>query len=172
MWVRDPGCEEVIYQAWRKDFFGSHGFKLVKKISRTSYMMSKWNKISFGQTKTKIQELERHIKVIQSKPPSQEALKEEARVMMELEEWQTREELRLKQKSYELWLKQGDRNSKIFYAYTLVRRRRRRNIISKIKLENGQKIYDREDIEKYFKDHFNELYTVLQIHPFLLTWRI
>ena len=55
--------------------------------------------------------------------------------MMELEEWQTREKIRLKQKSRELWLKEGDRNSKFFHASTLIRRRR--NNISEIKLENG-----------------------------------
>ena len=94
-------CEEVVDQAWRKDFFGSHGFNLMKKISHTSCMLSKWNKTIFGQTKTKIQDLERHIEEIQSKPPNKETLEEEASLMMELEEWQTREELRLKQKSRE-----------------------------------------------------------------------
>ena len=37
--------------------------------------------------------------------------------------------------------------------------RRRRNNISEIKLENGQRIYGREDIEKCFENHFNELYS-------------
>ncbi|XP_075661027.1 uncharacterized protein LOC142630856 [Castanea sativa] len=129
MWARDPEC----------------------------FLLSKWNKTSFGQTETKIQELERCIEVIQSKPSSKEALEEEAILMVELEEWQTREELRMKQKSRELWLKEGDRNSKFFHASTLIRRRR--NNISDIKLENGQRIYGREDIEKYFEAHFNELYS-------------
>ena len=77
--------------------------------------------------------------------------------MMELEEWQTKEELRLKQKSPELWLKERDRDSKFFLASTLIRRRR--NNVSEINLENGQRIYGREDIEKYFENHFNELYS-------------
>ena len=106
----------------------------MKKIAHSGSLLSKWNKTSFGETKTKILEIERWIEVIQSKPPSIEALKEEASLMMELEEWQAREEIRLKQKSRELWLKDGDRNSKFFHASTLIRRRR--NNISKIKLEN------------------------------------
>ena len=111
MWARDLECEEVVDQAWRKEFTGSYGFNLMKKISHSSFLLSKWNKTSFGETKTKILEIERRIEVIQSKPPSIEALKGEASLMMELEEWQTRGEIRLKQKSRELWLKEGDRNS-------------------------------------------------------------
>lgn len=53
--------------------------------------------------------------------------------------------------------KEGDRNSKFFHASTLIRRRR--NNISEITLENGQRIYGRVDVEKYFEDHFNELYS-------------
>ena len=63
----------------------------------------------------------------------------------------------MKQKSRELWLKEGDRNSKFFHASTLIRRRR--NNILEIKLENGERIYGREDIGKYFEEHFNELYS-------------
>ena len=63
----------------------------------------------------------------------------------------------MKQKSRELWLKEGDRNSKFFHASTLIRRRR--NNILEIKLENGGRIYGRENIEKYFGDHFNELFS-------------
>ena len=157
MWARDSECEVVVDQAWRKEFTGSYGFNLMKKISYSGFLLSKWNKTSFGQTKTKILEIERRIGIIQSKPPSIEALQEEASLMMELEEWQTREEIRLKQKSRELWLKEGDRNSKFFHASTLIRRRR--NNISEIKLENGEKIYGRENIEKYFGDHFKELFS-------------
>ena len=31
MWARDPECEEVVDQAWRKEFIGSYGFNLMKK---------------------------------------------------------------------------------------------------------------------------------------------
>ena len=75
---------------------------------------------------------------------------------MELNQWLEREELKWKQKSRELWLKEGDSNSKFFHASTLIHRRR--NFISKIKLDSGQWIHTREDIEQYFTSKFQMLY--------------
>ena len=31
IWARDPECEDVVDQAWRKEFTGSYGFNLMKK---------------------------------------------------------------------------------------------------------------------------------------------
>lgn len=52
-------------------------------------------------------------------------------------------------------MKEGDHNSKFFHASTIIRRK---NNIAEIKLENGNYIYENEDIEKYFEKHFQELY--------------
>ena len=71
-------------------------------------------------------------------------------------EWLEREELKWKQKSRDLWLREGDRNSKLFHASTLVHRRR--NFIAEIQLNNGQWIHSREDIEQYFATQFQEVY--------------
>jgi len=54
------------------------------------------------------------------------------------EKCQTREEIKLKQKSRELWLQEGDRNSRFFHTATLIKRRRYN--ISEILLDNGQRI--------------------------------
>ena len=88
--------------------------------------------------------------------------------MMELEKWQTKEKIRLKQKSHELWLKEGDRNSKFFHASTLIIRRR--NTISEIELENGERIMVGR-ILKSILEIISMSFLALQIHPSLLTWR-
>ena len=51
----------------------------------------------------------------------------------------------------------GGIGTQFSHASTLIRRRR--NNISEIKLENGEKIYGKENIEKYFEDHFNDLFS-------------
>ena len=75
---------------------------------------------------------------------------------LELDEWLTKEEMMMKQKSKELWLKNGDMNTRFFHLSTL--KRRRKNRITEIKLDNGQWINDTEDIQLYFKEKFRSLY--------------
>ena len=105
--------------------------------------------------KTRIIAIEKEIEKQQHSSPSQENLEKEANLLLELEEWQAREDIKWKQKSRELWLKEGDHNSKFFHASTIIRRRK--NNIAEIKLENGNYIYEKENIEKYFEKHFQEL---------------
>ena len=85
----------------------------------------------------------------------------EASLNLELDEWLAREDLRLRKNSRELWVKEGDRNSRFFHLSTIIRRRR--NYISEIKLENEFWIRDREDIQRYFLDNFLSLYNTS--HP-------
>ena len=72
-----------------------------------------------------------------------------------------REEIKWKQKSRELWLKKGDRNSKFFHLSTLIRRHT--NFIAEIQLANGNWIHSRKDIEGYFASEFQ--YIFQSFHP-------
>jgi hypothetical protein len=83
-------------------------------------------------------------------------LSTEAALNLELNEWYEREEVKWQQNPWDLWLREGDRNSKFFHLSTLVRRRR--NFIVEVLLPNGQWIHSRDEIENYFVDQFNELF--------------
>lgn len=71
-----------------------------------------------------------------------------------------------RQKSRELWLKAGDKNSKFFHLSTIIRRRRTN--IDAIKLEDGQWITNSNSIRKLFynnfKEHFKEEPTYFPTH--------
>ena len=53
-------------------------------------------------------------------------------------------------------MKEGNRNSRFFHLYTLVRRRRNR--IEEIKSNDGSWINNRFDIQSYFEENFKTLY--------------
>ena len=67
---------------WR----GSHGFKLVKKLSVNCYDLLWWNKENFGNTKEKIKALQDKISMIQQASPSRENLNLEASLNLELDD--------------------------------------------------------------------------------------
>ena len=106
--------------------------------------------------KVRIKELENKIEEIRGLEPTKENLEIEASLCLELNEWLEKEELKWKQKSRELWLKEGDRNSKFFHLFTLSRRRSNR--INEITLEDGSWLYGRDSIGDYFTNHFKEIY--------------
>ena len=157
MWTRDESSSEVVEKAWSLQVEGSQNFRFVKKCQNIRNDFIVWNKKCFGLVHNRISEIEHKIKKLQEDcEPSQENLELKATLNLELNEQLEREELKWKQKSCELWLKEGDRNSKIFHLSTLVRRRR--NQIAEIQLEDGQWIHEHKDIEDYFTRHFLEVF--------------
>ena len=81
---------------------------------------------------------------------------EQSNILEELRVQRARLESIFKQKSREVWLKDGGRNTKIFHTSTLVRRRR--NKIVKIKAGKDW-IQGKEEIKNYFLREFKELFS-------------
>ncbi|PKI47653.1 hypothetical protein CRG98_031939 [Punica granatum] len=101
---------------------------------------------------------------IQRKSPTVETKELEEKLLLELEENLTRKDLIWRQKSRELWLKEGDRNSKFFHLSTVIRRSS--NHIAAIKDNNGEWTQDHQGIGNYFLRNFQELFNTS--HPDIL----
>ena len=135
MWTRDETSREVVHNAWQTEVEGSHSYRLVRKQDVIKAELKKWNKTSFGYANERINELEAKLAEIQKAELSKKNLEKEAALSMELDEWQARNETKWNQKSWELWIKEGDKNTRFFHLSTL--KRMRRNVISEIKLDDG-----------------------------------
>ncbi|PKI42454.1 hypothetical protein CRG98_037127, partial [Punica granatum] len=89
--------------------------------------------------------------------PNPETKQREDSLLAELDEILLRKDLIWRQKSRELWLKNGDKNSKFFHLSTIIRRRT--NHIAAVKGEGNQWIEDPESIGDYFLKNLKDLFT-------------
>uniref|UniRef100_A0A7N2LQ01 Reverse transcriptase n=1 Tax=Quercus lobata TaxID=97700 RepID=A0A7N2LQ01_QUELO len=138
MWTKEKESKMVVENAWQTRVEGSHGFRLAKKLSVTSTDLVRWNKNSFGNTEEKIKDLQDKLLKIQQVVRTKGNLNLEASLNLELDEWLAKEDLWLRQNSIELWVKEGDCNSRFFHLSTIIRRRR--NYISEIKVPSRDEI--------------------------------
>ena len=125
----------MVKKAWKAEVSGSALDKLYKKQDLTRRALRKWNKQVFGNCQVRINRLMQSIMEVQKRHLSEENSRTEEALQSKLTEWLTRSEILWKQKSRELWLKEGDRNTKFFHLSTIIRRRR--NNIDAIKSEEG-----------------------------------
>ena len=88
--------------------------------------------------------------------PSQTNELREQALQFELSEWLLRSEILWYQKSRELWLKFGDKNSKFFHLSIVIRRRS--NSIDAIKLEDRSRIHDQKLIREHIRANFINLF--------------
>nr|XP_048317979.1 uncharacterized protein LOC125418477 [Ziziphus jujuba var. spinosa] len=102
-------------------------------------------------------ELEDQLEQLASVPPSEEIIKKSQELQSAIDEWRLRLELVWRQKSRELRLKEGDRNSKFFHATTVAKRRK--NQIVAIKDDNDNWLDSRLEIGNYLTRKFEELYS-------------
>lgn len=129
---------------------------MCRKINNTKRELKKWNEMSFGHCKTRIKRLQDAINLVQMLQATKENLLREKHLCHELEEVHRREEIHWKQKSRVSWLDEGDDNTGFFHVLTVIRRRR--NGLDCIKKDNGDWVFNREDIGNAFVEYFWDLF--------------
>lgn len=154
-WSEDSSYFPVVQHAWsQKTKWGMESYKLGRRRHNTAKALSAWNKNHFGLTHVRIRYLEEELRSDRYESASEIAklrdLEEELRMQRK------RLELIYAQKSRELWLREGDRNTRFFH--TSITMRKRRNYIGAI-LDGNTWLKTLIQIHEYFLDKFEELYS-------------
>ena len=144
-----------------KPFAGCPSVKLCKKQNATKSALKAWNRNVFGLCQSHISELTQLIMGIQGKEMFVSNAQKEAKLQGELNEWLARYDTIWKQKSREIWLRDGDRNTKLFHLSTIIRRRH--NAINAIRNDAGGWILDKKEIGQHIREKFKVLFTEEEI---------
>ncbi|XP_070675640.1 uncharacterized protein [Malus domestica] len=120
-WGKTPECREIIKDAWRASVVGSVAFKVSEKLKGTRRQLGEWKRIMKPNSQRRIVELREEIrKGLMDENVRHDYIRgKEKALAVALKE----EELYWKVKSRNMWLREGDKNTKFFHAQTVQRRR-------------------------------------------------
>ena len=142
----------------KPSLFWPFSFILASKLKALKGILRAWNKEVFGRVELKKKEALSRISfwddLEKEKELSLEEAEEREKVRDDYKKWVDREEVSWRQKSREIWLKEGDRNTGFFHR--MANSHRRRNSIRSISI-NGRRFVKEPEIKEGLVGAFQSL---------------
>ena len=159
MWLKFKGFRELLKGWWQNlKFHGSFSYVPAAKLKALKGILKSWNMEVFGKVEVKKKEVLQRVSSWDDLEKQRELVLEEReeRTMAkeEYKSWAVMEEISWRQKSRELWLKDGDKNTGYFHK--MANAHRRSNCLRKISI-NGKMIEKEADIRVGLIDAFKNL---------------
>ena len=150
MWLKFDGFKDLLRGWWQSlHFSGSYSFVLASKLKALKGILKIWNREVFGKVELNKKEALRRIsfwdEVEKGKELSMAEAEEREKARDNYKEWVDMEEVSWRQKSREIWLKEGDRNTGFFHR--MANSHRRRNCISSIRI-NGRNLTKEGEVKE------------------------
>lgn len=120
MWERAEGLQMQIEQAWLRRNPGSDLGCVAASLKQMSMALGVWSRANFGHVRKKIEELRQKLATLERDGPVSNR-DQIFLVKRELDEVLYREEMMWLQRSRITWLKEGDRNTKLFHRKAIWR---------------------------------------------------
>ncbi|KAJ9675647.1 hypothetical protein PVL29_024530 [Vitis rotundifolia] len=159
MWLKVERIKDLLKSWWEGgSFSGSPSFILAEKLKFLKAKLKEWNKNSFGRVEYRKNLALEQVKFRDAREKTGRLTMEELEARKEAREdyknWVLLEEITWRQKSREVWLKEGDRNTDFFHKMTNAHRRR--NNVDKIKI-NGAWLTEENGIREGIANAFRLL---------------
>jgi hypothetical protein len=137
-------------------------YKFQQRLKNFKTHLKHWNKTAFGNILKRMQEIEKRLETLQntfiSGIKTTDLMKEEEELKTKLEERKKQEEILWRQKSRVQWLKEGEKNTKLFHRSMV--HHRYINIITQLEDAQGNPIREHnkivEELTNYYKDLLTE----------------
>ena len=159
MWLKYAGFKDTLRDWWQSlHFSGSYSFILASKLKALKGILKNWNFEVFGRVENNKKEALNRIsywdEVEKVKVLSLEEAEKRDKAREEFKEWVDMEEISWRQKSREIWLKEGDRNTGFFHR--MANSHRRRKSISSISI-NGRRLVEEVEVRDGLVDAYQSL---------------
>ncbi|WJZ80362.1 hypothetical protein VitviT2T_000290 [Vitis vinifera] len=159
MWLKVEGVKELMKSWWEGGRFnGSASFILAEKIKVLKAKLKEWNRDTFGRIELRKNAALEQVQFWDAKEKISRLNLEELEARKEAREdykkWVLLEEISWRQKSREVWLKEGDRNTGYFHK--MANAHRRRNNVDRIKI-NGAWCLEENEIREGIGNAFKLL---------------
>lgn len=150
-WLRDPMCRKIVSEVWQKH----SGKTLEEKIFLCSGILQQWGKEVTGCFKTRINKSKAIMLATKGRQDSRsvKVYQEESKKLTEI---YSQREVFWRQRSKQLWLREGDQNSKFFHA--AAKGRRKTNKISSLLNNEGTSVSWDSGLQQVMIDYFVDLF--------------
>lgn len=150
-------AEKINKEVWDKPGNGSRLFKVQQKLKWCKHRFIKWRKEQKGNAKVEIEMIQKEMEIMQEMGGSKDLDRlKQLKTLVDIRQTGVTRSFGEK-KSTINWLKEGDRNTKCFYAVTADRRKR--NMIYSLIAENGTECSGEEEIAWETTKYFETLFT-------------
>ncbi|KAL0327086.1 UNVERIFIED_CONTAM: hypothetical protein Sangu_1786600 [Sesamum angustifolium] len=155
-WLQSPQCEQVVERGWRSPLHIGSSNGISSQLEYCREQLRSWSKLTFQVDKRRIQHLEKRLAHIFSGSMTTERQEEASSIRKELEQIAAYNETTWRQRSKDLWLREGDRNTHFFHQRAS--HRFQTNLIRKIRGDDGQWIETEEGIQNYIEGYFQKVF--------------
>ncbi|XP_031101846.1 uncharacterized protein LOC116005747 [Ipomoea triloba] len=156
----DPQCREVVETSWFQTLGGDFQYRL----NSCSQALWKWGSEHFRKFGKKVQQLREKLEALRNCSCMRD-VEQYHNVERELSTLLAQEELYWRQRSKQLWLKEGDQNTKYFHQFAS--QRRRSNQLRRLKRTSGQWV-EGTDMHAEIMSYYNFIFQKSGCNPELL----
>ncbi|CAL1406464.1 unnamed protein product [Linum trigynum] len=157
-WIKHPRFMDLVKEAWMTQVEGSPLIRVCRKLKLLKGLLKKLNRDDFSDISERVRMKESELVTAQAEAlnhPTTSAFEEEIRISKEARVLREAEESFFRQKSREIWLKEGDSNTP--YFHNSVKSRQKRNMIRSLINENGQRVTDNDGMAGIAERFYREL---------------
>lgn len=151
-WVKDDRCEDLIKEAWRRT--PNQCTEKLQAVQTIDETFKEYRTGAVSKEIKRIEELLKDTNLWSSEPTSVQAYKT---LEKQRDNLLRTDEVLWRQRSMAVWLKDGDRNTKIFHSKA--DQRRKANAIKKLKDVDGVWWKGDDHLERLLTSYFSDIFT-------------